>query len=277
MITGVMVLGFDSEIPECRRVTEECVRRLAERGHSNVAGAFYRGHPSETEALDELTAMHADPIVVLPLVVSEGELSVHRLPKAMGMPDNCCSFTYDSEGHEAAVRFSTSFNWHIKVTELLEKRIMEAGGRSGDGILLIRHGSSMSYSAKDSAKHAERLREKGYTVEEASLSETGSIGKALSRLRAEVAGRIIAVPLTIVRTERSAQILAGASEGEEMTMAAPLGADGLMIEVMESKIPEGWRRTPGYAGKALCQIFVKHLAVALYGSDDCYDYLISYY
>ena len=83
MITGVMVLGFDSEIPECRRVTEECVRRLAERGHSNVVRAFYRGHPSETEALDELTALHADPIVVLPLVVSEGELSVHRMPKAM--------------------------------------------------------------------------------------------------------------------------------------------------------------------------------------------------
>jgi hypothetical protein len=237
MNIGVMVLGFDSEIPSSRRVTEECAAKLRERGHSNVTSAYYRGRPSEMEAVDLLTSLKADPIIVLPLVVSEGELSVHLMPKAMGMPDNCCSYTRDSQGREVAVRFSTSFNWNTKVTELLEKRIRAAGGRPGTGVLLLHYGSRMRYPVKDSAKHAERLREAGYIVEEAALSDLRSIRERWSKLRSE-ASEIVGAPLMRSWSERSDRTLKEAVGDPGIAIAEPLGSDDLVIDILESKIPE---------------------------------------
>lgn len=237
MNIGVMVLGFDSEIPSSRQVAEECAAKLRKRGHSNVVAAYYRGHPSEQEAVDQLASMKADPIIVLPLVVSEGELSVHLMPKAMGMPDNCCSYTHDSQGHEAAVRFSTSFNWNTGVTELLEKRIRKAGGRPGTGVLLLRYGSRMRYAVKDSAKHAERLREAGYVVEEAALCDLRSIRERWSKLRAE-SSELVVAPLMMSWSERSDRILKEAVGDPGIVIAEPLGSDELIIDILESKIPE---------------------------------------
>jgi len=91
MKTGVIILAQKSDesvVP----VAEWYAKMLASRGRKNVHVAYHEGDPNIRDVLSAMN-VHGEnnTFVVLPLLVTEGNLSVWNMPKNMGMPDNCCS------------------------------------------------------------------------------------------------------------------------------------------------------------------------------------------
>lgn len=90
MKTGVMLLCHRPS-PECVRVAQWYADRLIERGRKNVRIAYHCGEPSSDRVLREMNSEGINTVVILPLLVAEGDLSVWNMPKKIGMPDNSCS------------------------------------------------------------------------------------------------------------------------------------------------------------------------------------------
>ncbi len=90
MKTGVIVLAH-RPVPETVRVAQWYADRLSERGRRNVRVAYHSGAPYSDDVLREMNAGGINTVVVLPLLVAEGNLSVWEMPKRIGMPDNSCS------------------------------------------------------------------------------------------------------------------------------------------------------------------------------------------
>lgn len=90
MISGVIVLAH-RPVPETVRVAEWYAERLRERGRKNVRIAYHGGEPYSDDVLREMNSEGINTVVILPLLVAEGDLSVWSMPKRIGMPDNSCS------------------------------------------------------------------------------------------------------------------------------------------------------------------------------------------
>ncbi len=240
MITGIIVMGVDSG--SCGYV-EDIAAELSSRGHRNVRSAYHRGGPSAVSVLRELMDIGADPVAVIPAVVSEGRLTVDLMPADLGMCDNSMSFTR-AAGGEVAIRFMTALAGTDAMTQILLSRARSAGADGTCGILLLRRGSAVARSARDSRFHADGLRMAGFPmVAEASVTGgPGSVSSAASALSDMGASRILVLPMMFSVSERTAGIIGeGMTQyGRTWSVAAPLGAGGDVVSLMESKIPEGW-------------------------------------
>lgn len=241
MITGIIVMGFDSG--SCGYV-EDIAAGLSSRGHRNVRTAYHRGGAPAMSVLEELAAIGADPVAVIPAAVSEGRLTVDLMPADLGMCDNSVSFTRVA-GREVAIRFMTALAGTDAMTQTLISRARAAGADGTCGILLLRRGSGVARSARDSGFHAEGLRRGGFPmVAEASVvGGPGSVSSAASALSDMGASRTVILPMMLSVSDHTAGIVEkGMTQyGKTWSSAAPLGAEDDVVSMMESKIPEGWR------------------------------------
>lgn len=245
MNTGVILL-VHRHGEEVDPVARWYLERLKERGHRNVRLAYHEGSPSMEEVLREIRVPGVNnTMVVLPLLVSEGDLSVWRMPKNMGMPDNSCSFTYITGTH-IAIRFSTAFDRADALSEVLLKRLKEAGARPEDGVLLVHKGSKLEMSGRAAEKHAQYIREHGFPQVECNSVKYGmkDLSESVRSLEREGAKRIAVLPMFLFNgksvRETIPKMIADADPSIPVVYAECLGCDDLLFEEMDRKIPEDW-------------------------------------
>lgn len=90
MIPGTIILANErNEYTE--GIVEWYAEQLRQRGRKNVRVAYHNSDPYSDAILREMNSEGVNTIVVLPLLTSEGKMSVWKMPKQIGMPDNSCS------------------------------------------------------------------------------------------------------------------------------------------------------------------------------------------
>jgi len=245
MNTGVILL-VHRHGEEVDPVAGWYLERLEEKGHRNVRLAYHEGSPSMEDVLRDIRVPGVNnTVVVLPLLVSEGNLSVWRMPKGMGMPDNSCSFTYITGTH-IAIRFSTAFDRADALSEVLLKRLKEAGAGPEDGVLLIHKGSELAMSGQAAEKHAQYIRDHGFPLVECNSVRYGKedLSESVGSLKKGGARRIVMLPMFMFAGESVREtipkMLSDADPGIPVVYAECLGCDDLLFEEMDRKIPEDW-------------------------------------
>lgn len=245
MKTGVIVL-----VQNCndytRPVAEWYAQKLSERGHQDVNVAYHNGEPDILTVLRRMNVHGQQNVfIVLPLLVSEGNLSIWDMPKRMGMPDNSCSYTYITGTH-IAIRFSTAFGKSEALSRTLLKRLEEASASTDDGILLVTRGSELGYAMEDAEHHCRYLSKHGFpnTACVAVKHGSPSISEGMKKLKENGAKRVIILPMYIFRsksvTDAIPSQVSECSIDIPISYAEPLGCEELLLDELDSKIPEGW-------------------------------------
>ena len=240
MKTGVILFAYKSD-DGTRSVVEWYAERLREKGHIDVNTAFFSGEPGIVETLKKMN-VHGmnNTFVVIPMVLSEGDLTVHRMPEQMGMPDNSCSYTYITGTH-IAIRFSTTIGGSEALSRALLNRLKEVSASSSDGVLILAHGSRLSMKSSDVKKQADHLSKNGFPNTEYALMEHSDymIESAMDSLIKNGAKRIIVLPLFLSKSKESIEPLIPKS-AVPIILANCIGTDENILEDIDQKIPEGW-------------------------------------
>ena len=240
MKTGVILFAYKSD-DGTRSVVEWYAERLREKGHIDVNTAFFSGEPGIVETLKKMN-VHGmnNTFVVIPMVLSEGDLTVHRMPEQMGMPDNSCSYTYITGTH-IAIRFSTTIGGSEALSRTLLNRLKEVSASSSDGVLILAHGSRLSMKSSDVKKQADHLSKNGFPNTEYALMEHSDypIESAMDSLIKNGAKRIIVLPLFLSKSKESIEPLIQKS-AVPIVLANCIGTDENILEEIDQKIPEGW-------------------------------------
>ena len=245
MKTGVILYSHLCD-ESSRSMTEWYAERLREKGHKDVRTAYHKGSPSIEETLKNMN-VHGmnNTFVVIPMLLSEGDLSTWVLPKEMGMPDNSCSYTYLTGTH-IAIRFSTAIGESEALSETVLKRIREKGANSDDGILLVSKGSRLSMNLKSMNRIAGYVEGHGFkNVSIAVLDGEGpSVAASIANLMEKDVKRLIIVPLFLTEcksvTEAIPSLVRDSCLLIPVEFADVIGRDEQILDDMEKKIPEGW-------------------------------------
>ena len=245
MNTGVIVLAH-RRAPETEPVAERYAEGLRERGHKNVRVAYHEGSPSVEEVLREIRVPGVNnTMIVLPLLISEGDLSTWVMPKGIGMPDNSCSYTYITGTH-IAIRFSTTFGRSDALSETLMDRLSEAGAEGTDGILLLHRGSRLKMAADTAMKHVGYLSEHGYPIVECNSLRYSDvpISESLASLKEKGAGRIVVLPMLMYDGMGVREIIPGdarkSSNDIPVICARCLGFNERLLDDLDRKVPDDW-------------------------------------
>ncbi|MBR4504274.1 MAG: hypothetical protein IKP20_04815 [Candidatus Methanomethylophilaceae archaeon] len=243
MRTGIIVLGQNSDSPGGKLMAEECAEYLISRGRKNVRIAYHKGSPNSSDVISEMC--HKEGIKtfsILPLAISEGQTTVWDMPKRLSLPDNAGSWTI-LDGTEIATRFSTALGFDPRMAEAIRESLGEP--REGDAALLIAHGSKMSHCRKDMESYSEFLEDKGWpaAVRYSRIGEPDA-ETAIKKLISDGAKRITAIPMFVSFDGPSAVRCAEAlkNAGAETRIADPISHLNAFKEILDSKVPEDWRR-----------------------------------
>ncbi len=235
MKTGVIVLA-QHHTPDEVRIAEECAGYIRSRGHPEVRTAYFRGSVPPFDVMAEMNAGGTDTFCILPLVVSEGRMSVWDMPASLHLPDNCGSWTMVGD-RDVATRFATALGKDSRMASALVER---EGEPDGSAVLLISRGSPHSTAAKVAEYYAEAFRKAGWRTE-CSFSRYGESPESVAaRLAAEGYGKLRAVPLYVSFTGGSADRVRASLTGAEVRYSEALGNVPVFREILESKVPEGW-------------------------------------
>lgn len=240
MRTGTIVLGICSSDRGEREAVDRCVRYLTDNGRENVRPAYHFGSPDSYGVMKDMFLNDGvDTFCVLPLTVSEGDLTIWKMPKALTLPDNSGSWTKIGE-NDVATRFATALGFE----EAIASRILEdLGNRSnGKGVLLISYGSKLSQSEKTARLYASRIEKCGWDVE-CGFARFGRTAKdAAEALIVKGCSEIEIVPLMISTEGKafSASISELREMGCKMNIHRPVSGFDEFYEILDRKVPEGW-------------------------------------
>ena len=239
MKTGIIVLGLDSDSKGCRSFTERCADFLREKGRKNVFAAFYRGTPYAGDVMREMHGTGIDTFCILPLMISEGKHTVWLMPKSVFLPDNFGSWTM-LDGKDVATRFSTALGSDPRMAEELVRR--EGKSEPGTAILLVNRGSPHSSAERDASYYAEAFREAGWDSDYASAVREDEISKATRELIDKGNTSIRVVPLFINFEGKYSDIVREKlkATGIDVRYSAPISEITKYLEILDSKVPEGW-------------------------------------
>ncbi len=252
MKTGVIVLGLDSRSPGIRLLAEECAEHLKEKGRKGVRIAYLRGEPY---AEDVMRAMHSDgtdTFSILPLSISEGKNTVWLMPASVLLPDNFGSWTM-IDGKDVATRFATALGPDPRMLDAL----LEELGRPkpGEGVLLASRGSPHSSTAKTAEFYAEGLRNAGWKAEWCADRYGTPVEDAVGSLRSQGVDKTIVIPLYVAFDGPSSERIRKRIASTEMDVRfeKPVASLQAFKEILDSKVPEGWRGRPSLLRIRCCE------------------------
>ncbi len=241
MKTGIIVLGHDSDSRECRDFINGMCANLREDGFKNVFPAFHFGEPRSDSVIRSMFTDHGiDTFCILPIVVSEGNMTIWEMPKQLGLPDNSGSWMMIGE-HDVATRFATAMGASVVMAEAIAKKM--GAPVSDTGIIVLTHGSELSLSGKTAEFYSASLAESGWKTC-CAYSRTGvrDIVKAADELRNRGCTRFRVLPLYITTDGRYylESIRKLESAGADYEVSEPVSSYPEFYEILKSKIPEDW-------------------------------------
>jgi sirohydrochlorin ferrochelatase len=239
--TGIIVLGHDSESPQGRSIVMKICSYLESKGHRNVFPAFHIGEPRSNGVIRMMFEEHGvDTFSILPVMISEGNLTIWNMPKRIGLPDNSGSWMMVGE-HDVATRFATAMG----ASDVMADAILSRLGRpdADTGVIILTHGSELSLAERTADYYSERVKGSGWRSTSA-YTKTGprDIGQAVRELQNEGCRRFMIVPLTVTTDGRyfSRSIEELNAMGVDYEIFGPVSGYPEFLQIMESKVPEDW-------------------------------------
>jgi len=239
MKTGCMVMGLHKGSREERELADDVVAYLSSKGRKNVFPAFLYGEDPYEVMASKFNDEGIDTFSIIPLCISEGKQSIWDMPAAIHLPDNSGSWTMVGE-HDVATRFATAMGRNPLMAEAITKDLGEPA--EDTGVLVLAYGSNLSQCGKTADYYTEYIRSKGW---KAAFGFTGIGSPDVSeaaKLVSEGCSKITVVPLFTTFSGKSAESAKGALKdmGAEITYAEPVSHLPEFMEIIDSKIPEGW-------------------------------------
>jgi hypothetical protein len=168
------------------------------------------------------------------------------MPASVLLPDNFGSWTI-IDGKDVATRFATALGPDPR---MLDAILTELGRpKQGEGVLLASRGSPHSTTAKTADYYMEGLRNAGWKAEWCADKHGTPVEDAIGRLRTQGVNKTIVLPLYVAFEGPSSEnIKKGiSSTGMEIRFEKPVGRLPIFKKILDSKVPEGWRRARGAA------------------------------
>lgn len=233
-------------------LADRVVEELVSKGHDNVCVSFVDGDPGAEDVLRSLANGGVDSVMVFPLTIAEGRLTVDVMPKLLGMPDNSCSYTY-VEGRNVTIRFMTALGEDTQILETFYNRAVEAGIDPHCGVLVLSRGSMYSSNRRMADKLSNMFRERGFpNIVSCSMKHGNtSITDAVHELVSLGALSIIILPMFLsdcsYRTYLDSEL--GFSDrgfvlfqgvNIPVIVSRPLDFDQSLVDSIDVRIPEGW-------------------------------------
>ena len=240
MKTGCMIMGLHKGSPEERDLADRAVAYLTSKGRKNVFSAFLYGDDPYEVMASKFNDEDIDTFSIIPLCISEGRQSIWDMPAAIHLPDNSGSWTMVGE-HDVATRFATALGKDPVTAEAIANSLGEP--EEGTGILFLAYGSTLSQCGKTAGYYTDHIIKKGWKAS-FGFTKMGSpnVSESAEGLISEGCSRIRVVPLFIAFSGKSAESakIALGGIGADVIYTEPVSHLPEFMEIIDSKIPEGW-------------------------------------
>jgi sirohydrochlorin cobaltochelatase len=252
---GIMIMGHGSRMAFNKAVMDLHADLLRKKGFENVyIGYNETSYPLISETLRNMVADGMEEIVCVPFFIASGLHMTRDIPAKLGIPGNVSEAVSNVDGKEVRIYFETPFGLDPLLTDILDRRIRDLDEHLGRlGVLIMGHGSKLSYNSDTMEFHAEALRNIGYDNVYIGYNEMNSptIDDSMAKMLDDGMDQIVAVPLFIALGKHlTADIpprlhLPNASSrdiyiynGKEVVIsyAHPIGSDHRLTDILEAKI-----------------------------------------
>lgn len=256
MTTGIMIAGHGSTMAFNKGVLDMQADLLRSRGYDNVYVGFNEfSIPSIRETAEEMVKDGYDDIIVLPFFVASGLHVTRDIPmKHFGLPRDATDGEVEIEGKRVRVRIEQPFGEDPNLTDILAERIEELRTPGKDTrVIVMGHGSRLSFNSDVVTLNARRLEERGYGKVYVGYNEFNEpkIEDVIPKMIDDGAEEIIALPLFISLGKHLTMDVPGKlgiedfSDGGivhrngrdvELKYAVPVGGDPRLCDVLVEKL-----------------------------------------
>ncbi|MFV0533558.1 MAG: sirohydrochlorin chelatase [Cumulibacter sp.] len=212
------------------RVVREIARSVAGEGIDVRLGYVDVQAPHIAEVTADL-AISGREFVIVPLLLSAGHHVLVDIPAALQTADGVGGWPEGGmpPGAAAGGRAAPALGPDPLLADLLMRRLVEAGAKPDDGVVLAAAGSSRAEAAVDALRAAQMLRERweGPVSVGYGASATPSVTEAVAELRTQA--RRVAIASYLIGPGHFHSRLAGC--GADL-LSAPLGADDAVVRLV---------------------------------------------
>lgn len=214
--------------------------------------AFNNGRPGPEEVLRSLAESGSDTVMIFPLTIAEGPLTVEIMPGRIGMPDNSCSYTYVGSIN-VTIRFMTALGQDPNVLDAVFGNAVDSGAKPGDGVVILLRDQKTSSGTRMAERIAETFRSHGFPdVEICSIDHGGSpIGPAVERLVSKGCPSVVVAPMfltdapyaDLLKNELGITGGGSAKVGDSdirVIVSEPIGHGRAIIDSVCERIPDDW-------------------------------------
>ncbi len=197
MSKGVLLIGYGSDKPYNHDALLSNADKLRKAGFNTYIAFIGPDEPNIRSAMKLMTEDGIDDVVVIPFMMSSGEMTFSYIPRQLGLDDDRYK---DYKVRDMIVHYVRPIGEHPGIVDIIEKHINSVSDIDNEtGIMLITHGSQMKYSAQMAQKNADELTKKGYKKVFTAFIDHNepSIGDCARFMMGTGVKRIIAVPLII--------------------------------------------------------------------------------
>ena len=162
---GVLIAGHGSRFSFNKGVMEMQADLLRSKGFPDVYIGFNETSiPLIKDALEEMVEDGFDDIVVLPFFVASGLHVTRDIPmKHLGLERNSTGGEVEVNGKKVTIYLEQPFGEDENMTDILCERVEELKTPGKNTyILVMGHGSRLSFNSDIMTLNASRLRERGY-------------------------------------------------------------------------------------------------------------------
>lgn len=251
-----MIAGHGSTMAFNKGVLEMQADLLRSKGFDDVYVGFNEfSIPSIRETAEEMVQDGFDRIVVLPFFVASGLHVTRDIPmKHFGLPRDSTGGRVEICGKDVDVVIEQPFGEDPNLTDILAERIEELRTPGKDTrVIVMGHGSRLSYNSDVVTLNAKRLEERGYGKVYVGYNEFNEpkIEDVIPQMIDDGAEEIIALPLFISLGKHLTMDVPGKlgiedfSDGGtihrngrdvELKYAVPVGGDPRLCDVLVEKL-----------------------------------------
>lgn len=252
---GIMIIGHGSTLIYNKATMEMQAELLRKMGHENVYIGYNESSiPSIEEALIEMADAGIDEIVALPFFIASGLHLTRDIPPKLGLVSGETECIKNVNGTNVKIHYETPFGEDPALTDILADRIEELSSKGRNtGIMVMGHGSKLTFNSEIIELNAERLRNRGYRNVYVGYNEFNNptIEASLQNMLDSGLDEIIALPLFMASGAHLSRDIPGklripqfANEAEiengntktVVKYALPVGADPRLCRILDKKI-----------------------------------------
>ena len=251
---GIMIVGHGSRYEYNKKIMEIQVQRLKDMGFKNIYMGFDETSPPLIEdSLIEMVNDGVDEIIAVPFFVASGIHVTQKISGKLGLKVGETK-EVNINGKKILIHYDNPFGEDPLLAKILREKLFFMDSRKGvTGVMIMGHGSRLSYNEEIITLNAERLSEMGVEHVYTGFNEFNSptIEDTMEKMLAAGVTEIIAMPLFISAGDHlkndipeKIRLKDGIFEGTfdhngktiTVKYATPIGEDPRLTEVFAAKV-----------------------------------------